>query len=319
MRILIAPDKLRGTYSAGEAAAALGRGWLSARADDSVRQMPLADGGEGTAEALCAAAGGSWRHAAVHDAAGRPLEARFALLDASTAALDVAEACGALRVADLPRDPVEASSAGAGELMRAALATGATTVIVGVGGTATSDGGAGLRAALGPVPPGVRLVAALDVTNPLLGPSGAAAVFGPQKGASPEQVAELERRLAALELPTAERPGAGAGGGIGGMLMAIGAEPASGADLVMDHAGFAAALAGTDLCITAEGRIDMSTLGGKVVVRVAERCAAAAVACIAVGGGVDVAAANELRKLGCDSLEQGDLEHAGYQLGNRHA
>jgi glycerate kinase len=87
----------------------------------------------------------------------------------------------------------------------------------------------------------------------------------------------------------------------------------------MDHAGFAAALAGTDLCITAEGRIDMSTLGGKVVVRVAERCAAAAVACIAVGGGVDVAAANELRKLGCDSLEQGDLEHAGYQLGNRHA
>jgi glycerate kinase len=319
MRILIAPDKLRGTYTAEEAAAALARGWLSARASDSVRTMPLADGGEGTAEALCAASGGSWRDAAVHDAAGRPLEARFARLDAATAALDVAEACGALRVADLPRDPVGASSAGAGELIRAALDAGATTVIVGVGGTATSDGGVGLRAALGPVSPGVRLVAALDVTNPLLGSTGAAAVFGPQKGASPDQVAELERRLAALELPTADRPGAGAGGGIGGMLMALGAEPASGADLVMDHAGFDDALAQADVCLTAEGRIDMSTLGGKVVARVAKRCLAAGVACIAVGGGVDVAAANELRKLGCECLEQGDLQTAGYRLGNRQA
>ena len=105
MRILIAPDKLRGTYFTGRVRLPLGAAGFR-RADDSVRQMPLADGGEGTAEALCAAAGGSWRHAAVHDAAGRPLEARFALLDASTAALDVAEACGALRVADLPRDPV---------------------------------------------------------------------------------------------------------------------------------------------------------------------------------------------------------------------
>lgn len=319
MRILIAPDKLRGTYTAGEAAAALGRGWLSARDGDELREMPLADGGEGTAEALCAASGGSWRAAEVHDAAGRPIEARFALLDPATAALDVAEACGALRVADLPRDPLGASSAGAGELIRAALVSGATTVIVGVGGTATSDGGVGLRDTLGQIPPDVRVVAALDVTNPLLGPAGAAAVFGPQKGASPQQVAELERRLASLELPTAALPGAGAGGGIGGMLMAMGAESASGADLVMDHAGFDAVLATVDRCITAEGRIDMSTLGGKVVARVAQRCRVAGVACVAVGGGVDVAAANELRKLGCDCLEQGDLERAGYQLGNAHA
>ena len=314
MHLLIAPDKLRGTYTASQAAEAIDSGWRAVRTGDSSVLMPLADGGEGTAEALCAAAAGTWCTAEVHDAAGRPCSARFALIDSATAALDVAEACGSQRVSDLPRDPLGASSAGAGELIRAAIAAGATTVIIGVGGTATSDGGVGLRSALGDLPAQVKLVAALDVTNPLLGPQGAAAVFGPQKGASPEQVLELERRLAALDLATADQPGAGAGGGIGAMLMALGAEAVSGGDLVMDRTGFDRALAQADLCITAEGRIDLQTLGGKVVARVAERCRAAGVECIAVGGGVDVAAAEALHRIGCATLEQGDLSLAGHEL-----
>jgi glycerate 2-kinase len=194
VRIVIAPDKLRGTYTAEQAAAALARGWRSCRPGDELVELPLADGGEGTAAALRAARGGSWETAPAHDAAGRPIEARFARLPGGEAALDVAEACGAWRVADLPPDPVGASSYGAGELIVAA----------------TTDGGEGLRRALGAVPPGVQLVAALDVDNPLLGPAGAAAVYGPQKGATPEQVEQLDRRLAALQLETAGLPGAGA-------------------------------------------------------------------------------------------------------------
>ncbi len=314
IRVLIAPDKLRGTYTASEAALAIERGWRSERRDDTFRLLPLADGGEGTAEALCAAAHGTWVPAAVHDAAGRPCEARFALLGDGTAALDVADACGRLRVADLPPDPLGASSAGAGELMRAAIDAGATTLIVGVGGTATNDGGAGLRQALGEVPAGLTIVGALDVTNPLLGPEGAAAVFGPQKGASPEQVKQLEARLEELHLPTAELPGAGAGGGIGAMLMSLGAETVSGAKLVMQRTGFAGALAGSSICITAEGRIDMQTLGGKVVAQVAARCRAASVTCFAIGGGVQPEAAAALREMGCSCIEEGDMERAGAAL-----
>ena len=189
MRIVIAPDKLRGTYTAQQACEAIGRGWSAVRPHDGLDLLPLADGGEGTAAALRAARGGEWREARVHDALGRPCTARFALLGDGAAAVDVAEACGLWRVADLPPDPVGASSFGAGELIAAAASAGATRVIVGVGGTATTDGGAGLREGLGPVPGDVRLVAALDVDNPLLGPHGAAAVYGPQKGASRAQVA----------------------------------------------------------------------------------------------------------------------------------
>ncbi len=280
--------------------------------------MPLADGGEGTAAALCAAAGGSWSEAAVHDAAGRPCTARFALLGEGVAAVDVSDACGSWRVADLPKDPLGASSAGAGELIAAAVAAGATTVIVGVGGTATSDGGVGLKQRLGPVAADVALIAAVDVRNPLLGPAGAAAVFGPQKGATPDQVAAIEARLAALGLPTADLPGAGAGGGIGAMLMALGGEVVSGAELVMERAGFDQALAGADVCITAEGRIDMGTLGGKVVSHVARRCQTAGVSCVAVGGRVDPDAADALRHLDCEAVENSDLERAGRDLAARH-
>jgi glycerate kinase len=276
--------------------------------------VPLADGGEGTAAALLAARGGEWRQAAVHDALGRPCGARFAWLGDGTAVVDVAEACGLWRVADVPPDPMGASSAGAGELLRAAGLAGARRLIVGVGGTASTDGGAGLRDAFGAVP-GVELIAALDVDNPLLGEHGAAAVYGPQKGASPAQVAELERRLAALGLPTAEVPGAGAGGGIGAMLMAMGAAPTRGAELVADEAGLDAALQGAGLCITAEGRVDEQTLRGKVVAEVLARAGRLGVPAQVVAG----ASAIEPERLGAPLLVEGDLEAAGRRLADRAA
>jgi glycerate kinase len=317
MRVVIAPDKLRGTYTADEAAVAVARGWREVRPRDDLVEVPLADGGEGTAAALLRARGGEWREADVHDALGRPCAARFARLTDGSAVLDVAEACGALRVADRRRDPVGASSRGAGELIRAAIEDGALRVVIGVGGTATTDGGAGLRDGLGTIPGDVALVAALDVENPLLGPDGAAAAFGPQKGASPAQVSELEERLRGLDLPTAARPGAGAGGGIGAMLMALGARAVPGAALVAEEAGLPAALDGAGVCITAEGRIDRQTLSGKVVARVADLCAGSGVQCIAVGGLVEPVAAEELRRRGCDTYEQGDLERAGRELASR--
>jgi glycerate kinase len=317
MRIVIAPDKLRGTYTAAEAAAALAAGWCRVRPGDDVATVPLADGGEGTTEALLAARGGEWRTCTVRDALGRLRRARFAMLANGEAAVDVAEACGRDTVADLPPDPLGASSFGAGQLIAAAVVAGAATITIGVGGTASTDGGAGLRQALGAVAEGVELVAALDVANPLLGPDGAAAVYGPQKGAAPGQIAELERRLAALGLDTAERPGAGAGGGIGAMLMALGARTVRGAELVADAAGLDGLLAGAGLCLTAEGRIDRQTLSGKVVAEVAGRSAAAGVACVAVGGVVEPDAADELRRRGCETLEQGDLDLAGGELAAR--
>jgi glycerate 2-kinase len=314
VRVVIAPDKLAGTYTAAEAAAALAAGWLRVRPGDETLTVPLADGGEGTAEALLAARGGRWRTCPVRDALGRPRQARFAELPGGEAALDVAEACGRQTVSDLAPDPLGASSFGAGELIAAAVAAGARRVIVGVGGTASSDGGAGLRDALGDAADGVELVAALDVANPLLGPDGAAAVYGPQKGASPAQVEQLERRLAALGLPTAARPGAGAGGGIGAMLMALGATAVRGAELVAGAAGVDRLLDGAGLCLTGEGRIDAQTLRGKVVYEVAGRCARAGVRCIAVAGIADPPAVAELARIGCETHVQGDLDRAGEEL-----
>jgi glycerate kinase len=249
-----------------------------------------------------------------HDAYGRPIEAAYAKLPGGEAALDVAEACGMWRVADLEPDLLAASSFGAGELIRQAAGGGARRIIVGVGGTASSDGGDGLRLALGELPDGVELIAALDVDSPLLGAAGAVAVYGPQKGATPSQLDELERRIAALGLPTADRPGSGAGGGIGGMLMALGATAVAGARLVMDEVGFDRRLATADLCITAEGRIDDQTLRGKVVAAVAAACRAAAVECVAVAGAVEPEAARALAELGVSTLACGDLERAGSEL-----
>jgi glycerate kinase len=315
VRILIAPDKLKGTYSAADAAVALAHGWRSRRSHDELELVPLADGGEGTAAALLEARGGVWRKVPAHDAYGRPIEAAYAQLPQGEAAVDVAEACGMWRVSDLEPDVLSASSFGAGELIRRAIDDGARRIIVGVGGTASSDGGEGLRLGVGRLPEGMELVAALDVDNPLLGPDGAAAVYGPQKGATtPQLVEQLERRLEALHLATAELPGAGAGGGIGGMLMALGATAVPGAGLVLDEVGFAGKLARAELCITAEGRIDAQTLRGKVVAAVGRACGAAGVECVAVGGIVEPDAARSLKASGVATLACGDLERAGEQL-----
>ena len=272
--------------------------------------MPLADGGEGTAAALLTARGGEWRQAAVHDALGRPVDARFAWLGDGTAAWTWPRraACGGWptsRPIRSPRAPL-----GAGELLRAAAAAGARRLIVGVGGTASTDGGAGLRQAWAACRRGVSSWwRRWTWTTRCSAQHGAAAVYGPQKGASPEQVAELERRLAALGLPTAGLPGAGAGGGIGGDADGDGRDGATAArGWSLDEVGLDNALAGAGLCITAEGRVDEQTLRGKVVAEVAACAARLGVAGAAWSPGRSTIAQERARRA---APEQGDLERAG--------
>ena len=194
----------------------------------------MADGGEGTAEALRTSLGGDWRTASISDPLGRPVEARFALLPDGRAVLEAAAAIGLARLGRDELDPLRASSRGLGELIVAAQDTGATGLVVGLGDSATVDGGAGLREVVGAVPPGTLV--ACDVANPLLGPLGAARAFAPQKGATSAQVEELERRLAsdAVLEPYADLPGAGAAGGLGAALASLGATLVPGSKLVAE-------------------------------------------------------------------------------------
>ena len=204
----------------------------------------MADGGEGTAEALRASLGGEWRTASVSDPFGRPVEARFALLPDGRAVVEAAAAIGLARLGGDELDPMRASSRGLGELIVAAQDAGASGLVVGLGDSATVDGGAGLREVVEALPAGTLV--ACDVANPLLGPRGAARAFGPQKGASPAQVDELERRLAsdpALELH-ADLPGAGAAGGLGAALASLGATLVPGSELVAEAIGLRERLRG---------------------------------------------------------------------------
>ena len=325
MRVVCCPDKLKGSASAGEAARALAAG-VGRVPGLEADQLPLADGGEGTAEALLAALGGEWRAARVADPLGRAVDARFALLEGGRAVVESAEAIGLWRLGPGELDPLRADSAGLGQLLLAAAGAGAHELLVTLGGSATVDGGAGLRRALsGSDLRGVRLRAACDVTNPLLGERGAARVFGPQKGATPEQVEELERRLAAMpELrPHADRPGAGAAGGLGAAFAALGAELVPGAQLVLDAVGFPGRIAGAALAITGEGRVDQTSAAGKLPGAVATACAAADVPCVVFGGSVrgGVAAlhalgATAVLPLGGDpARSRDDLEALGEALG----
>jgi glycerate kinase len=328
LSVLLAPDSFKGSLTSVQVARALADGWARARPDDSIALCPLADGGEGTLEAVAAGGGWTWRETTVTDPLGRRIQARWLFDEGERrAVLEMAEASGLSRVAPLERDAVAASSRGTGELLRAALDAGARTLILGIGGSATTDGGAGLLAGLGatadrdravvdlagldPRLAGAELAVACDVSNPLLGASGAAAIYGPQKGASPVDVTELDRRLAAwadaLEAAAGTRvrdtPGAGAAGGAGFALLAIAGRFRSfalrpGVDLVMDATDFAARLAGADLVITGEGRIDAQTGFGKTALGVARRAAEAGVACIAVGGGVELDGIEALRAVG---------------------
>jgi glycerate kinase len=317
VRILIAPDSFKGSLTSVEVARAIADGWRRARPDDEFRLAPLADGGEGTLDAIEAAGGWTRRTAPVTDPIGRKiagtwLERRDA--EGVEAVVELATASGLSRLRPEEHDPFGASTLGTGELIVAAIEAGAGSITLGIGGSATNDGGRGMVEALGSIvnPDGsldlasleprlaeVELRVACDVDNPLLGPRGAAATYGPQKGASPEDVLALDVRLAswadALEAATGRReretPGAGAAGGVGFALLSLqdrfrrfGLWP--GIDLVMEATGFEPALAEADLVITGEGRIDAQTAFGKTALGVAKRAAAAGVPCIAVGGGV---------------------------------
>lgn len=325
MRVVLAPAPFKAALGPADAAAAMAVGARLAGAE--CVQVPVADGGEGTLDALVAAAGGTLVDAPARDPLGRPITAQFGVLPDGTAVVELARASGYERLSDHERDPEATTTAGTGDLVRAALDRGCARVLVGVGGSATTDGGLGIAIALGArvldaqggelpgtgaslgrvhavdlsgLHPGLAttpIEVACDVTSPLVGPHGAARVFGPQKGASPGAVDRLDAGLAHLAavlvgqgLPgVADMPRAGAAGGAaGGMAAMLGARLTDGGVLVTAAAGLDAALQGADLCITGEGRLDAQTLTGKAPAAVAAACARAGVACVGLFGQVDV-------------------------------
>ncbi|HEX2075851.1 MAG TPA: glycerate kinase [Geodermatophilus sp.] len=333
VRIVVAPDSFKGSLAADAVAAAVAAGVARVAPRAEVLQRPMADGGEGT---VAAALRAGYRPHRVRVAGpdGRPVEAVLALGD-GTAVVELAAAAGLGLLARLA--PMTASTRGVGELLRAALDAGARRMVLGLGGSATTDGGAGMLQALGvrlldargdDVPPGgaglaqldrvdaagldprlvaVEVVVASDVDNPLTGPAGAAAVFAPQKGASPAEVDRLDAALARyaavlardLGVDVADRPGAGAAGGTAAAAMAVlGARVVSGAGLVADLVGLDGALAGAHLAVTGEGALDGQTLRGKAPAVVAGRARAAGVPCLALAGVVRLLDPDRLRAAG---------------------
>ncbi|HTJ69877.1 MAG TPA: glycerate kinase [Actinospica sp.] len=314
MRVICAPDKMRGCLEAGEAAAAIAAGVTAAGAVPVLH--PLADGGEGSRAIVQAACGGRSLTTAAVDVFGGPVRAPFTLLEDSTALVEAAEVVGWVDSSGAGHDVMRASSAGLAAPLLAAVEHGAKRVIVFLGGTATMDGGLGLLAALGAglrdadgvalsgrgadlarlraldLEPararlvGIELVAAVDVASPLHGPRGAAHLFGPQKGATPEQVAALDDGLRRLDtlFGTGSLPGAGAAGGIGAALLALGGRVQRGAELIRGLTRFDQALESADLCITAEGKVDAGSDAGKTVSAVVEACRGAGVPCVVLGG-----------------------------------
>lgn len=281
LRVLIAPDCYGDSLTAVEAAEAIAAGWAAARPDDTLVLAPQSDGGPGFVGVLASRLGGL-RTATASGPLAEQVTAEWVFDEASkTAYVECAQACGLALLGGPPTvsTALEAHSGGVGQLIDAALVAGAEHVVVGLGGSACTDGGRALVDALGGLTAararldGVELIAATDVEHPLLGPMGAAAVFGPQKGADPDTVRLLEARLAdwAAELNAAAgrdvgaEPGAGAAGGIGAALLALGGRRESGASVIAEHTGLAADLAAAELIITGEGRFDDQSLHGKVV------------------------------------------------------
>ena len=322
-RVLVAADKFKGSLTAVEVAERVTAGLRRAVPDVEVEALPVADGGDGTVDAAVAA-GFERREVRVAGPLGHEVTAAFALRG-GTAVVEMAEASGLQRLPSGVFAPLSASTYGSGELLRAALDAGARTIVFGVGGSATTDGGAGMLSALGarfldgdgePVAPGggglaelaradlsgldprlsaVELVLASDVDNPLTGPKGAPAVYGPQKGASPDDVELLDAALAhyarVLEAELgpkaaeyAAAPGAGAAGGIGYGALLLGARFRAGIEVMLDVLGFAPALDRADLVITGEGSLDEQTLHGKAPVGVAAAARAAGRDVVAVCG-----------------------------------
>jgi glycerate kinase len=325
VRVVLAPDGFGGTLSARQAALAMAEGWRSAAPDDELVVLPLSDGGPGLLEVVAAARAQARLDAVLaDDPLGRPVPAAV-LLDGTSAWVESAMACGLHLLGADERDPRRTTTRGVGQLVSAALDAGARRVVVGLGGSATNDGGAGLLAALGmtpvdadgaPLPPGgvalaqvhrltgtpdprlagVELVAATDVDAPLLGLHGASAVFGPQKGASRADVLALDAALErwadvleeALGVQVRDAPGAGAAGGLGAALLALGAAREPGLPLVAAAVGLDDAVAGAALVVTGEGRYDATSLRGKVVGGVAAVAAEHAVPCLVLAGQVTV-------------------------------
>ncbi len=324
MKVVIAPDKFKGSLPAPEVATAIARGLARAWPEADVDLVPMADGGEGTVEALVKATSGIHREATVTGPLGEPVAARFGLLgDGQTAVLEMAAASGLVLVPADRRNPLRTTTRGTGELLRAALDAGASRVILGIGGSATNDAGAGLAQALGfrlldaqgqELEPGggdlgrldridpsgrdprldrIELAVACDVDNPLCGPRGASAVFGPQKGATPEMVARLDHNLAHfariverdLGVTIADLPGAGAAGGLGGGLVAFaGGRLERGVDLVIRSVGLGDRLNGAVLCLTGEGSLDEQTASGKTAAGVARLARSLGVPTLALAG-----------------------------------
>ncbi len=322
--VLVAPDSFKGTLRADQVAAAIGTGLRASGV--KIDLCPVADGGEGTLAALLGPLGAQLRPAVVHDPLGRQMEAQFGLVPrrgsrAASAVVEVAAASGLGLIAESERDPIAASTFGTGELILAAVRAGAEVVYVGVGGSATSDGGAGaIRAirragGLGDA----RLVVLCDVRTPF---EQAAAVFGPQKGADPEAVRTLTRRLGALarrlERDPRGVPMTGAAGGLsGGLWAAFAAELVPGAAFVLDAVGFDGRMRAARAVIAGEGRLDRQSLAGKAVSEVATRARQSGVPCYAVVGTSTLDRFGQ-RILDLEAiLEAGtepELEQAGRQL-----
>ncbi len=300
MKVLVAPDKFKGSLSAIEAAEAIARGWRKVWPGAEIDLAPIADGGEGFAATLQTAMEGQWVITRAHDPLGREVDARYAWIeDQKLAVIDMSEASGLWRLKPDELNPLQASTFGTGELIRDAAVRGAKTILIGLGGSATTDGGVGMAAALGysflardgtalaPLPAhfleiaSIRsahvialpeIIAACDVENPLLGPRGTAAVFSPQKGATKTHVDLLEHSLENLARVVAsdlkcdfrETAGAGAAGGLGfGLLSFCKASIRSGFEVVAEKIGLEKRICASDLVITGEGRLDEQTLEGK--------------------------------------------------------
>lgn len=304
-RVLLAPDKFKGSLSAQGVAQALADGVRRERPDAAVECLPVADGGDGTLDA--AVASGFERVAVeVSGPTGRSVSTAYARRG-TTAVVEMADACGLVRLPAGAPAPMTASSQGLGEVLAAALDDGCRDLVVGIGGSASTDGGTGMLRALGartepshldlsdlhPALAEARVVVACDVDNPLTGPDGAAAVYGPQKGASPDQVDLLDANLrhwadlvaAATGEDLRDRPGAGAAGGVGfGLVAVLGAELRPGIDLMLDLLGFAERVVGSDLVITGEGSLDEQSLRGKAPVGVATAAGRVGAPVVAVCG-----------------------------------
>jgi len=331
MRVLIAPDKFAGTLTAVEAAAAIAEGWRRRCPDHELDQVPMADGGPGFVDVLKANLGGDLLAVTVSGPYGDPVPGSVLMLG-DTAYLECAQACGLHLTPPERRDPERATSRGVGELLAAALDAGAARVVIGLGGSATNDGGAGLLAALGAEadPPdaldrgpsslaslrsvdltrarqrveGVQLEVASDVDNPLLGLIGATNVYGPQKGVAEDRLqavdATLEILASATDKKTARAKGAGAAGGLGFALLLLGATRRPGVQLVATAVGLPELARRADLVITGEGAFDFSSRSGKVPSGVAAVAAEALRPCIALAGRVLIGA-REMRATGIES------------------